>query len=130
MTTPKKCRFPFCLKSVTWSRRATITGINPETMPSLSGDRAEFDRTVNEVGGAKNPNVFVNQPLAQVLQVKTIAADFTYAKPQTDTEMLYVHRHLPDQHIYWVNNRKDRVEDIEAGFRVTGKAPELWYPET
>jgi hypothetical protein len=109
---------------------ATIAGIKPEKMSSLSDDKAEFDRIINEVWGAKNPNVSVNQPLAQVLQAKKIAPDFTYSKPQTDTEILYVHRRLPDQDLYWVNNREDRVVEMESGFRVTGKAPELWYPET
>ena len=109
---------------------ATIAGIKPEKMSSLSDDKAEFDRIISEVWGAKNPNVSVNQPLAQVLQAKKIAPDFTYSKPQTDTEILYVHRRLPDQDLYWVNNREARVVEMESGFRVTGKAPELWYPET
>jgi hypothetical protein len=29
-----------------------------------------------------------------------------------------------------VDNRKDRNEQVEATFRVTGKEPELWHPET
>jgi hypothetical protein len=37
---------------------------------------------------------------------------------------------LPDGEIYWINNRKDRVEEIEAAFRVQGKEAELWHPET
>jgi hypothetical protein len=44
--------------------------------------------------------------------------------------MLYVHRRLPDGETYWINNRKDRVEEIEATFRVQGKEAELWHPET
>src|SRR5262249_33343659 len=105
---------------------ATIAGVKPERMASLSDNKEEFDRIVKEVWGANNSNVSVNQPLAQVLQAKKIAADLTYAKPKTDTEMLYVHRRLPGGEIYWVDNRKDRVEEIEASFRVTGKAPEIW----
>ncbi|HCR91033.1 MAG TPA: hypothetical protein DIW50_11365 [Prolixibacteraceae bacterium] len=32
--------------------------------------------------------------------------------------------------IYWVNNRNDRVENMETTFRVEGKIPEVWHPET
>jgi hypothetical protein len=65
-----------------------------------------------------------------VLQAKKIASDFTYSKPQANTETLFVHRRLAGGEIYWVNNRKDRVEEIEASFRVEGKEAELWRPET
>jgi hypothetical protein len=85
---------------------------------------------VKEVWGANRPNVSAGQSLAQVLQAKKIAPDFTYSKPQADTEMLFVHRRLADGEIYWVNNRKDRVEEVEATFRVEGKEAELWHPET
>ncbi|HJQ23097.1 MAG TPA: glycosyl hydrolase [Blastocatellia bacterium] len=109
---------------------ATVAGIKPERVASLSDDQAEFAALVKEVWGANNRNVSAGQPLAEVLQAKNIAPDFTYSKPQADTEMLYVHRRLGEGEIYWINNRKDRVEEIEASFRVTGKAPEFWYPET
>jgi hypothetical protein len=109
---------------------ATIAGVKPEKTPSLSDNQAEFAAIVKEVWGANRPNVLAGQPLAQVLQAKKIAPDFTYSKPQADTEMLFVHRRLADGEIYWVNNRKDRVEEIEATFRVEGKEAELWRPET
>jgi hypothetical protein len=126
---------------------ATITGARPEKTPSLSDSQSEFAALVKEVWGANLPNVSVGRPLAQVLESRNIAPDFTYsgAQPGAEsqagarlqastesqaTEALYVHRRLPDGDIYWVNNRRDRVEEIQASFRVTGKAPELWYPET
>ncbi len=108
---------------------AAITGIQPEKNASLSDNQAEFKAMVAEVWGSNNKNVFLNQPLEQVLTAKNIKADFTYSKPQNDTEILHVHRTLPDREIYWLNNRKDRVEAIETSFRVTGKMPEIWHPE-
>ena len=47
-----------------------------------------------------------------------------------DTKLLYVHRKLSDRDIYWVNNRNDRCRRFEATFRVDGKVPEIWHPET
>ncbi len=41
-----------------------------------------------------------------------------------------MHRKLPAADVYFVDNRSDRAEDVDASFRVTGKAPELWYAET
>ena len=35
-----------------------------------------------------------------------------------------------DSDIYFLDNRNDRDETVDASFRVTGKAPELWYAET
>jgi len=109
---------------------ATIAGVKPERSPSLRDNPAEFAALVKEVWGANKSNVSEGQPLAQVLQAKKIAADFTYSKPQANTETLYAHRRLGESEIYWVNNRKDRVEEIEATFRVVGKEAELWQPET
>jgi hypothetical protein len=109
---------------------ATIAGVRPEKSPSLRDNQAEFAAIVKDVWGANRANVSAGQPLAQALQAKRIGPDFTYSKPQADTEMLYVHRRLGEGEIYWVNNRKDRVEEIEATFRVQGKEAELWRPET
>ena len=41
-----------------------------------------------------------------------------------------MHRKAGDTDIYFVDNRNDRDETVDASFRVTGKAPELWYAET
>jgi hypothetical protein len=41
-----------------------------------------------------------------------------------------VHRKLSDGDAYFVDNRTDRGETVDASFRVTGKVPELWHAET
>jgi hypothetical protein len=43
---------------------------------------------------------------------------------------LFVHRKVGDTDIYFVDNRNERDETVDASFRVTGKSPELWYAET
>jgi hypothetical protein len=42
----------------------------------------------------------------------------------------FVHRKLPDGEIYFVDNRSDHDQTIDATFRVSGKQPELWRAET
>lgn len=41
-----------------------------------------------------------------------------------------MHRRLADRDIYWVNSRNDTAQDVEATFRLTGKIPVIWHPET
>jgi hypothetical protein len=59
-----------------------------------------------------------------------MAPDFDHTKPQSDTRILFVHRKLPGADIYFLDNRNDRDETVDATFRMTGKEPELWYAET
>jgi len=109
---------------------ATITGTTPINTPSLSDNQTEFKNLVSQIWGTDNAKVFVNESLTDVLKKLDISADFTYSKPQADTKLLYVHRKLSDGDFYWINNRHDRVEDVEVTFRVEGKVPEIWHPET
>jgi len=109
---------------------AIITGIKPERTPSLSDNQAEFKSIATEVWNGNHKNVFTNRPIEQALAAKKNQADFTHAKPQIDSEVLYVHRALPECEIYWLNNRKDRLEIIETSFRVSGKVQEIWRPES
>ena len=116
---------------------ATVTGIKPEMTPSLSDNVEEFRAIVKEVWESNYKSVSTNQmkmnsleSLESVLQKLKIEPDFNYTKTDEKTEVLYVHRKLVNQDIYWVNNRNDRVEDIEGSFRIIGKTPELWNPQT
>jgi len=116
---------------------ATVTGEKPTDTPSLADDAAEFKRLndqlfgdgtgVHSVGKGK---VYAGQNAEATLKALSIAPDFDHTKPQSDTRILFVHRKVGDTDIYFVNNRNERDETVDASFRVTGKAPELWYAET
>jgi hypothetical protein len=103
---------------------AVVVGAKPVDDPSLSDDAAEFRAIAGELWD--KGKVHAGQTLAAALA----GPDFEYTKPQSDTNLLFVHRALPDGEIYWVDNRKDRVERVDATFRVAGKNVELWRPET
>jgi hypothetical protein len=64
------------------------------------------------------------------LKENQITEDFQYEKPDENTSLLFVHRQLPAADIYWVNNRNNTDEEIQALFRVDGKEAEIWPPET
>jgi len=59
-----------------------------------------------------------------------LAKDFDDGHPQPDTDVMFVHRKLADGDIYYVDNRNNRIEQLQAAFRVSGKAPELWRAES
>ncbi len=116
---------------------AVVAGPKPVGTPSLSDDKTEFSNLVNELWAKeKGENivgkgkVYAGMSISEVLAGNKISPDFVYTKPQSNTEILFVHRRLEDIDIYWINNRNHRVEETNATFRVKGKAPEIWHPET
>jgi len=116
---------------------AVVAGPKPNDDPSLADDQAEFKRLSDELFGdgtgihsVGKGRVYAGQSLADVFTAMHLAPDFDYTRPETDARLLFVHRKLANGDIYFVDNRKDRSEQLEATFRVTGKAPELWHAET
>jgi len=116
---------------------AVVVGEKPVGTPSLSDDQAEFKTIVDELWAKeKGENtigkgkVYAGQTIAEVLTSLKVTPDFVYTKPQNTTNLMYVHRKLGDVEIYWVNNRNNNVENLEATFRIKGKAAEIWNPET
>ena len=116
---------------------ASVVGSKPVATPSLSDDQKEFRAIADGLwGSGAGPTtygkgkVYGSQTLAEALAAMQAGPDFQYTKPQNDTNLLFVHRRLPDGEVYWVNNRNNRTETLEATFRVQDKAAELWYPET
>ena len=116
---------------------AIVAGPKPVKSPSLSDDPTEFITLANQLWGTGTGiqsvgkgKVYAGLSSAEVLKALNIAPDFEYTKPQNNTNLLYVHRTLPEGEIYWVNNRNDRAENLDAIFRVQGKSAEIWHPET
>jgi hypothetical protein len=116
---------------------AIVAGPKPTATPSLSDDQTEFQTIANELWAAdKGENtigqgkVYAGQTLADVLTALKISPDFSYTKPQPDTKLLFVHRKTDNTEFYWVNSRNSTAEEVEATFRIAGKAAEVWHPET
>jgi hypothetical protein len=111
---------------------ATIVGPKPIDSPSQADDQAEFKTIADQLWGPGigNGKVYGGQTIAEVLATLQTTPDFEYGKPQRDTNLMFVHRRLADGDLYWVNNRNARAEILDAGFRVTGKAPEFWHADT
>jgi hypothetical protein len=116
---------------------AFVCGPKPVMDPSLSDDATAFNNLVKELWAKeKGENIigkrkiFAGMTMQEALTAMNIGQDFTYTKPKEDTKLFFVHRRPGNVDIYWVNNRNDRVEDLEASFRVDGREAEIWHPET
>jgi hypothetical protein len=71
-----------------------------------------------------------NRSVAEVLQEQGIGPDFQYTGSDQRTRLDSVHRRAAKQDIYFVINLNERWEAVECAFRVKGKRPQLWHPET
>ncbi|MDE2410230.1 MAG: glycoside hydrolase [Sphingomonadales bacterium] len=115
---------------------ATIVGPKPEATPSLSGDAAAYaalvaklwpGTAVAQVGkGRVIASADIDAALAQI----GVAPDFRFSGGQDGADIPFLHRAFAGGESWFLVNRRNRPETIEAHFRVTGKAPELWHAET
>jgi hypothetical protein len=123
---------------------ATVVGPRPQGSPSLVGYPGADDeiralanavwgacdgRTVTEHAYGKG-KVYWGRALAEVLGAQKTPPDVEYTRPHFDTTVDWIHRRTSEADIYFVANQKERTEDVDVGFRIGGKAAELWHPET
>jgi hypothetical protein len=116
---------------------AAVAGPKPTDDPSLADDGAEFNRLNEELFGngtgihtVGKGTVYAGQELADVFQAMNVAKDFDYTRRSPETRLEFVHRKLTDGDLYFVDNRGDDAVNVDATFRIAGKAPELWYAES
>ncbi len=96
-----------------------LVGSRPEMSPSLADDNTEFQKIADEIW--TNNNVMA-------LEYMGLQPDVTITK--ASNKIRYRHRQTADQDIYWFDNRSVDPTDAEISFRVSGKVPELWNPQT
>ena len=115
---------------------AVLIGPRPQGSPSLSDDPVKVKQVLDALWTGKaeakvgKGQVFTAAETGPALQTIGLAPDFTYEKPQPDSHVMFLHRRLSDGDAYFLSNRIDRAETIEASFRVSGLKPQLWDPAT
>ena len=116
---------------------AIVAGPKPTDSPSLSDDPKVFQSIIDEMWGSGTGEqsygkgkVYPGPISGEVMRAIEVVPDFEYTKPESDTEVLFVHRKLRDGDLYYVDNRQDRNEDLDATFRATGKEAEIWHADT
>ncbi|RYD60046.1 MAG: glycoside hydrolase, partial [Sphingomonadales bacterium] len=114
---------------------ATVVGARPMADPGLATDAAEFAGLVDRLWPTSGQallgrgRLIAATDIDAVLDRMGVTPDFSFAG-KADSEILYLHRRSEAGDSYFVNNRKDRIETGEARFRIAGKLPELFQPET
>jgi alpha-L-rhamnosidase len=116
---------------------AVVAGPMPTDDPSLADDQGEFKKLSLELFGdgtgvhqVGKGTVYAGQNLGEVFNALHLQPDFDYSRPDNNSDLEFVHRKLGNGDIYFVDNRSDHDESIEATFRTAGYQPELWRAET
>jgi hypothetical protein len=117
---------------------ATVIGPRPERSPSLTGYPQcddEVRKLADEVWGdcdgttvteraCGKGRIVWGKPLDEVLAAMGVPPDFAPA------EVPHIHRAADGADVYFVSSQSRSATPIECSFRVTGKVPELWHPDT
>lgn len=120
---------------------AVIIGPKPEKSPSLSG-YPRCDEIVRRLAGEVWGNcdgvsvkehrygkgkVVWGKPVEQVLAELGVPPDF---QGSPGSRLDFIHRVVSNTDIYFVSNQRERTQEVEVSFRVSGKVPELWHADT
>ncbi|MEI6604209.1 MAG: glycosyl hydrolase [Verrucomicrobiota bacterium] len=117
---------------------ATVVGPRPESDPGLKDypkSDAEVKKIAAEVWGDCDGQqvkqrifgkgrVFLGKPLRGILLADGVQPDFEHSGK--DAFIDFIHRTADGAEIYFLANRNNRPETVEATFRVSGRQPELW----
>ena len=123
---------------------ATIVGSRPRRSPSLAdyptadrkvegiaqelwGDLDGSTRTHRSVGGGR---VIWGRPLEAVLQEAGRPADVVVAADSGAPAIEWTHRRTADWDLYLLSNPSPAARRLEVTFRVSGRVPEIWHPDT
>jgi len=121
----------------------TVVGARPTRAPGLK-DFPKCDEEVQALaadlwgdcdGAAVTEHVFGRgrivwgQPIARVLAGLNAPPDFEFKSPDRG-QLAFLHRRAGDADFYFVSNQRERFDTLECTFRVSGKVPELWYPDS
>jgi hypothetical protein len=115
---------------------ATLVGMKPAADPSRLSDAGEYAVlaarlwTGEESTRVGKGMVIASDDVESALVRVGLRPDFRFTGAKDGASIPFLHRSLVDGESYFLVNQQDRAETIEAHFRVTGKAPELWHAET
>lgn len=107
---------------------AVVSGTKPNKSPSLIGYPA-CDAKVTELADQIwNNKILDGASASALLKELDLAPDFSGGP--TGSDLNFIHRVMGDDDIYFVSNPKNESRKEICKFRITGKKPMLWNPET
>ncbi len=115
---------------------AVVLGEPPQSTPGLEGfPKAEEDLRAMAArlwgNGTSTTQVVGKGKLLRGLSPEQALAQIGVGKDfESDQPLNWIHRTLPDAEVYFVANGGNKPVLASCTFRVSGKVPELWDPET
>ena len=123
---------------------ATVVGAPPQKSPSLVNYPqcdAEVKKLVGELwadldGKTRTERacgkgwVIWGKPLGEALKEMKIAPDFAAQTRDQGAVFHYIHRRVGESEIYFVASGAAHAVDAVCAFRVEGRLPELWRPDS
>jgi hypothetical protein len=115
---------------------ATVLGKPPVKAPGLTdfplADAAVGERVAKlwgpgqgTGGGIVKGRVVTGATPAEVLQALKVRPDFSASRP-----IRHIHRAVGDRDVYFLANSSPQAADAVCTFRVSGKTPAAWFPDT
>jgi hypothetical protein len=121
----------------------TVVGPRPGHSPSLANFPecdAQVGKLADELWGACDGSRVLehNAGRGRIVWGKSLAGVFATMnlKPDFDfpaegrSKLAYAHRRAGLADIYFVSNQRRQFDSADCTFRVAGKVPELWHPDT
>lgn len=121
---------------------ATVVGPKPEFSPSLSGFPASeqaLTKLAFELWGAGavgsrafgKGKIVTGVPLSTTLSSLGLKPDFEFrASGPVAGNLMAIHRRTANADLYFVSNQRYQPTRARLTFRVKGKVPEVWHPDT
>ena len=136
---------------------AVLLGPKPESSPSLadgSNAAAEVNKLADDLWGTGDDTatghsfgkgkVYSGKSIEDVLAAEKVPQDFSWSEPTNvgedvpyplpsggfDRDLVFIHRADNDSEIYFIATQDHHPFDVKATFRVDGRIPRLWHPDT
>lgn len=122
----------------------TIVGPRPQSSPSLTGYPAS-DAKVKQLAGELWGNcdgvrilehsfgkgrVVWGKSLTDIFTGQKLKPDVEFSPASRQSKFAAAHRVAGNADIYFISNQRQQFDAADCTFRVKGKIPEVWHPET
>ncbi|HEY5480686.1 MAG TPA: glycosyl hydrolase, partial [Verrucomicrobiae bacterium] len=112
-----------------WRKATAAPGAWKPAMELGAVGMAPWGEIDHPTGGAKTlyPNAEV---IAGLMKRMGVPPDFDYVTHSSERDLRYIHKRIGKVDLFFVANEKPHSEQAVCSFRVEGKSPELWWPDT
>lgn len=85
---------------------------------------------VDHPGGPLRAPYPAAEAMAALMKRMGLPPDFDYVTRSSERNLRYIHKRIGRVDLYFVANEKPHPETAVCSFRVEGRRPELWWPDT